>query len=431
MKYLVTYSTAIFFVLFMLMRDAFALEANYYYGYDAIYSDNIRRVSSNKEKDTIHRLGAGLVLREDGPVFQSRTTTNIYNNTYQNNTFNDVLSGNLDTQNTLWISPRQFRWSINDFLDYVPIESTVTTSPNNYQQINLFSTGPAVTFRFTAVDTLELETRYENYSEEKTNSDSERIYYAARLGHDFDAISVMTLNYEKREYNFKNAIINTDYVRNDLFFRYASRSVTTEYFFELGKTVYDRVNNTSGDGQRGRIGLNRRITTNKILSFSYRNELSDVAEELGTGSGLGTILINGVPVSNRSDIFRISAADLVFETSFGKNLFNYRMSYSDLNYEIAPDDQTTKGIAVNYSYNITSRDRIIADVGFLNRRFLNINREDDITSVGLTYNHYITSKVLLNFRIFRVDQQSTDINNIIPENILSIGIRYQTEDIPR
>ncbi|MBI3563131.1 MAG: outer membrane beta-barrel protein [Gammaproteobacteria bacterium] len=408
-----------------------AAELDYLVGYQALYSDNIRQSATNAESDLIHRLYSGFVYHVDEPAIQSSTTGTIKYDDYKNNTYNGGFNGTLDSLNTIIMVPRFLRWAVDDHLHYLPINSTTVFTPDNSQQTNLFSSGPTFGFNFTPIDKLELEGRYEKYYEEKTSGDNTRNYYAARINHEFSATNSLELNHEIRRYKFDDQINYVNYNRNDTFLRYASRGSTNDYFVELGNTTYKKDNNTTGSGNRGRLGLFRRITRDSSFAFNYRNELSDVPQELGTRSWVDTIVINGIAVSNTADIFRIISAEAIYNNIFGRDDFVFNAFHNETNYQSSAvlNDEKETGASIKFTHELTTVHRVLFLGLYSKQHYPNQLRDDLTASANVSYEYSYTRNIILSISLGRLHRNSTNSNDDYSETKAAAGIRYQTRDL--
>lgn len=409
--------------------NLYALELDYLYGYRTLHSDNIRQSQANEESENINQLYAGISLNAENSFVESNTRIYTRYDNYIKNTYEDNFLGDLDSLNSIIISPTLLTWKIDDHYHYLPIDISQTATPANNQQTNLFSTGPVVTLNASSVDKLVLEGRYNKYQEEITDGDNHSAYYAARLNHAFSINSSVELDYEIREYTYDNPVTYSNYTRHDAFVKYISKGNINDIYGELGNTDYKRDDNTGGEGIRSRVGLLRRMTDNATLEYNYRNELSNMSEEQSRRSSSDTTIINGVNVSTRADIFRVRGGELIYKNVSSSGLVNARLWRDNILFANVLLNEQNSGLSLQYDINTSDTNKVILVTNYTNQDFVNLSRSDDTYLVRAAYNYFYTRNIVMDFSIERIKRISTSPSASFDENIISVGIRYQTSGL--
>lgn len=407
-----------------LSLNAHALETDYSLSYAAAYSDNIRQAPDNEESELIHTLGAGLNLSETNRRINSVLRLNLLYNIYSDDTFENDVVGTVDTNNTFYLIPGTLRWVLDDSLGYVIIDNTGNNTPQNYQQVNYFSTGPIFTAGITSVDDIELESRYENYYEEVTNGDSERILYGLRWIHRFSPTSRLSTNYQFVESRFDDNVNNIDFDRHDAFMRYESGGRASQYFVELGRTRVERVNQVETEGGRGSVGYTKQVTRSTTLSLTYRNELSDAADELSvlqqTAPGTGV----GVQVGSSTDLVRIQRGEIQYRIRGSLSEIGLRYFKEDLDFQETAADEIVQGVGLDFAYRFSDRSNMRVNLYFEEEDFLDINRLDKTTSALAAYNFIIRRNITLSVNAAHFERDSTDSTSSYTENIVGLQVQY-------
>lgn len=245
------------------------------------YSDNITKRNNNTREDMEHRIGLQAQKLSSEGVCQGALSSNLGFFTYQRNTFDNRVSGELDL-NGYCQSVNWFRWNLRDTLRDRRTVATDPDTPENRERRNVLATGP--TFFWALSPRVELFTDLEyqiTRFERSTANDSDR--YIASLGGQrqfstrFNAgISVshseIDLFRRGEEITRDNLSLNFSHRGNND--RFTGRVGHTWLESEQGPFISD---NTAITGE---LGYERRFEAGTRLELQVNRDLTDTSTDL-------------------------------------------------------------------------------------------------------------------------------------------------------
>jgi len=425
-----TISICIGFILCISIGNSSAADFGFEAGYFLEHNSNIRYSATNAQEDTVHRAYVAARVLETGPIFESKTDAKITHFSYANDSYPSDNVTTLETLNTLWLIPRRLNFEIDDHLAYVPIDPAGLLVPTNQQQINLLSIGPSLAINLTSVDALETSYRYEKYSEDVTTADNKRDVGVARYIHHFSPNNEVGLNYEYRNTNFNNEIYQ-DHNRNDWYLSYLLRYGADQYLLQAGRTKVNYHGSLNTSGNRYQINLLHQINHIHSLRFIYRNELSDVSQELGyTQQVTATqpLVINNLTVSNTGDVFKVEAARLEYLAADSSGVFRLSISDETSKYTLQTiNDQKQTTYAADYTLQISDTTSIGVSYINLDRTLIASSRNDQTATGRVTLNYRLSQSIFFSGFISRLKNSSNAPLFDYSDRIYGIGLTYQTE----
>ncbi len=390
---------------------------------------NINLVSDSPVEETVSRSYAAVRIIELGPVLESRIDARVTRNAYRQDIYPVGTVKTLDALNTLFFIPKRLSFNIDDHLAYVPIDASALLLPDNQQQINLFSIGPSLIIDIGPVDYIEALYNKQKYYEQVTIYDNKRDLASARLVHKFERNNELGVNYQYQNTNFEDESVQ-DHKRSELFFSYLYRSLTDRYSLEAGKTSVKFKEGVNVNGNKFRLNLQRQLNRGDSLQLSYRNELSDVANELSFTqliSSTRPIVVSSVPLSNTGDVFRINTATLDYLSRSYPAQLHMGYTVEKVDYYHTPNDQEDNRFSMDYTFPVLERMSLTALYTYTDRNIPDLSRQYHISNARLTVNYSISRDLFLSGYIGYEKNDSSDPLYDYRNNLYGIGIVYQTE----
>lgn len=256
-------------------------------------SDNIRRVPTNEESETLAIAGLNVDWRERSSRTQADVLADVQYIDYLQNTFGSEVLGNATGRLQYTISPERVMWVFSDNFGQGRIDPLSAASPENRENINYFSTGPDLALPFGSAMQLLASGRYSKVSYQDTPLDSDRYSGLLGLQRKLSAATTVSLNFSHDAIRFDDSTVNTDYSRDSAYARYQAQGRRTSLAFDAGYTKIDRSVGKDSSGALFRIELSRRVSASSFIAASAGHEFSDAADAFRlsqtlTGGGLDT-----------------------------------------------------------------------------------------------------------------------------------------------
>lgn len=262
------------------------------------YSDNLGRSSGGSSESAFYSIGGTLDWHRDDGRVRGSATADLDWMDYFESGFDSQVWGNLNADvqyqlvqdRLLWVFENNFGQGVSD-----PFASS---SPNNSENINFFSTGPDLTFRFGSAMGATLGARYANAWYQDTPNDNNRYSGDLQLFRELSAQSRIYLRGSYEDVQYQDLGYLRDYDRTDGALGYTVTGARTSLDFEGG---YSQLNFATGDSDDGPLF---RLTVTRDLSASLQGllragyEYNDAAQSLQSQGFLtnpeGTTTISAV-----------------------------------------------------------------------------------------------------------------------------------------
>jgi len=335
-------------------------------GYEGQYSNNVLQTAIDEREEWTNIYIAGFGYRELNSEIAADVQAQLKHRSYTRGLYQDETIGYLSSA-ALWsISPKRLVWSVIDRLDQLPQNSTVPVSSFfAHDAVNVFETGPDLLFPVTPASTLVLGARYRNVWFKLGDNDNSGAIAAVRIRHRLASTTEISLNAEggKVEYTEAPTLPTSslqNYRRADYYFRYDQRLVTTRLLLDLGATnIVSEDNQNEEKEPIYRLNLAQKVGSETTVGISYGRELMSIGTALlasvGDPSLKETIQTpTAIPYELASGaIFKSRHGD-AFVTFAGTRIRSQTsLYYRDIDYLVAPDDRTEKGVYQTLALNLT------------------------------------------------------------------------------
>lgn len=400
------------------------LAAEFSYGVAATTerSSNIRRAPDVEQEEAIDSLLAHARYRDILPTLRSEVSVSSERRNYRRDVFQDETLFHLDGT-VVWLPTPQFSWTVADSFRNVPVSQALPDTPANREDTNMFLTGPGYEWRITPADHLLVEARYGRFDAEQSNIDNDRQSGALRWRHRHSSLSEQSLNFEHLQVDFDDSAANTNYRRQDLFYRGRFRPSRNELTMDLGYTNIDRDRQSKLDGSLFRLTAAREITSTRRMGVQMSSQYSDTAIDLSP-SGITTTpgpggAAEATTEALSGDVFYTKRAE-VFVTSTGGSLpWSIATHAADIDYEESTSDVKERGGNVMLSYARTPNLGFNVYTRYTRSEYPILDRIDRDTTKGAGINIRLTRTLLLLVDGQRVERRSSDpLQSFVDDRIL-------------
>jgi hypothetical protein len=416
----------------MLLGAMTPLEAGefaYGLGYMATRSDNITRVPSGELRETIHSYLAGLSYFERTSDIDATVMAQAEFRDYQDDIYDDETVFNLKTLLYWTISPQRFIWAVEDTFEQTRISAAEADTPDNRANVNVFSTGPDVYFRFNPVHTLALGARAGNVYTGRANTDNDRFSGTARWLYQATSISTYSLNYEVQDVTYDDSALNADFTSQDIFLRADYRPSQSQYVIDLGASRISPDQGEDLDESLLRLSWIRHLTTESTFGVSASGEYSDAAADILAASTATAPSAAQTSGEVRSDVYYAKRASLFYNrrgARFGTDLSLYTQ---DLDYETTPQDRKEYGghLRLSFFYSGTTTVALITDQNRAEYREFVRRDTDRDSSIRLDYR--LSRSVSLALEGRRTERASTIPTEEYVDNRVSFSVLYSSSPV--
>lgn len=383
----------------------------------ASHSDNINRVPSPEEEGTIGQAGLLLNHSHESRRLRTNVNANVAYQHYLDGAFDDDVIGGADGALTVAVVPERFEWVVEDSFGQLATDPFAASTPENRENVNVFSTGPDFIQRFGAVTSLRLSGRYTSADYETSAIDSERHSGALSLVRALSSSSNLSLNAtgEKVEYDDE---LDTSYEIYQGFVRYDVRSARTTLSADLGYTVLDDGSETS-DGLLLNLSVSRQVSAASSLIFSIGTQFSD------SGDLFRMTNLQSQNVVASSDPFESRFASIGWDFRHHHTSFGLAAQVRKEDYEnVGSLDRTTTAYSAYLTRQLSRRMDFRMQVEFEEEDFDVLGFEDKELLANASLGWTLGRMTALRLQYDRFDRDSTDSSTGYTEDRVSLFITW-------
>lgn len=420
---------AAFAIAALATQDAVAARLEYTLDLGVGRNDNLNFSPDDPREDTIYRPGVGFSLTEDSEKVHASVAGRVEYRHYADGTYDNGVDGEVSGRVDWHAIPNRLTFTVEDTLGLEAIDTLEADSPDNRQQVNVFSAGPNLAFRVGAAMDGEVELRYVDTEAEVTDEfNSSRIDLAVRTTRRLDAASNLAFNLRVQSVDFDNEITGRNYQRADLYGRYERHLRRFDLGLDAG---YSTINYKRGSGDRSEPLLRGDVTWIPSDAHRFRlgvaQQFSDAATDameqlddgvVAPGSILtGDTVINASPFKERRATFDYTYTSTRYSAAMES--YAHRLDYVDSD----EFDQTGRGVRATLLWVLNSRLVAGAFAGIDTVRYSQLEREDKFHRYGLNLSRTFTSHWSGRLELSRIERE-TRPGPDAQQNSLFLVIRY-------
>ncbi|MHB8254061.1 MAG: porin family protein [Acidiferrobacter sp.] len=232
-----------------------AAHTEYGVGYDGIFTNNIYRSPTDKQREYINTVRGLFSYQKHSRRIDTHWDLEAIGRQFTYGTYsNDVLFG-LNSRTRIVVLPKVFSLSERDIFTQAPIDPRFVMTPTNLQNTNAFSAGPNFAWYVEPTDAFKVDLRYRNFYYQKVPStfpvtystSNYRFVAETRFVHAFSRHTKASVNYVPSEVFYQNTTVNPDYRRQDVYLGLATHLANAGLTAQGGETRIEQ------DGHAGTL----------------------------------------------------------------------------------------------------------------------------------------------------------------------------------
>lgn len=388
------------------------------------WSDNIGRETANEDNGTLVQTGLLLDYKEQTRRFDASVDANAAYEHYSDNTFDDDVIGGVAGALEFRVAPERFNWIVQENFGQITTDPFAADTPDNRENVNFFTTGPDLTFRFGNALSLLLGGRYSISSYEESELDGDRYSETLALIRRLSSASALSLNATADQIKFDNTAVNENYDRYLGFLRYDNKGSRTALAVDLGYTAIDNGEETS-DGVLARVSLVRRVSASSTLAFGAATQFSDASDLFRDSQNQQGVELSGESVVGSSDPFESRLVSLNWNFERNRTSFGVGVQYSEEDYEnIATNDRTLTTYNVSFGRKLSPTVAVRLLGTYEREHFERVDFDDDELRANASISKNLGRTLQVRLQYSLNDRDSSSVGTKYKENRVSLFVSW-------
>lgn len=404
-------------------------------------SDNINRRETNGTSQTLLVPRATFSYDQSGSTLQAHALGELEFIHYVQGAFDDELRGALAGTLNWNIVPQRLALSVLDTSTVQPVDILVNNGPGNFQQVNVFSIGPVLSFRLGGTWHGQLEAHYINtLASESKAFDTDREMGAFRVIDDLNATDQISANFEAERVHLQNpdlvaGPIADGYDHYDAYLHYLSQIKSVTVDLTLGESRYSFGNSGLPDesGVLARAQVSWRMDLHNSFSVGGARQLADAAadmllypdqlvafKDMAAGDlGVGNAVVT-------PDVYRERMLDANYAWQGDRLRVSVGPYYRRVNYLGDPTlDRNERGAGVDLSWRLTPVMTLAFNAGAARVNFTTIDRRDKAYGFGPSLTDQLTPHWSWRAELLHHHLSSTEADRGYTDNVAFFVLAYK------
>jgi hypothetical protein len=334
-------------------RGVYAAAPGYEVSLGVAESDNVARVPTDRQSDTLLTQGLGFTWHDLRPRLSADIDADLNYLEYLNHTIGNEVLGNFLGQARATVVPDLLFWKVSDNFGQALTDPLAAATPQNRENINYFDTGPQLIVPLGRTLLLDVTAGYGRVSYQVSPLDSTRYTGGVGLVHPLAPGSSISVNVRDEHVEFSNDTVNPDFQLQEAFGHYEAKSKRTDFSLDLG---YSRLRDSlsPASGALARLDISRRISPSSTVALTLGHEYSDSGNAFRLEQTLGGANLNTQTVTQTSTPFRIDHASLAWNFQRSRTGFGIGVDYFKDSYQQPSTlNDNRKEVNVNVSRRLT------------------------------------------------------------------------------
>lgn len=409
-----------------------AVDIDYQIGLSALSSNNIALRNTDTLDETVLSPKLRFDVSQAGSALNLKARGEYQYLDYLNNTFSNESRSEFAGQLEWALAPQRVYLVIEDYLSSQPTDVLTSFTPDNQQQVNVFTAGPRFFARLGAATRAQVELRYSNTWAERTKEfNGDRVGAVARLLRGIDPTRHVGINAEIVQVSFDRAQ-SVDYDRFDAFASYDEERDRITMGVDLGYSRLNRDDGRSDDSAplvRGNLewAIASRSTLRANVNYEFNDAASDVVSRANLVDGPIIATLTNAELLVNGDVFRQTRIAVGY--GYAGERWNVQASpyYQRVNYQdTATPDQTSRGGVLAADVRLRPRLTLAAQAVYERRRFSTLDRRVDRDySVQLSLLQQFTRHWFARLGIQRRERNSDNPLQSYNENQIFIDLSWR------
>ncbi len=402
-------------------------------GIDIEVQSNAKRTQTNEVEDTILKPYFGFEVTNQTELFLVDMNVRLEQERYQDKTYRDVEVPEVDAYLGWKILPGRLLWSFEDSATRGLITTMASTTPDDYQNSNVFSTGPDILFAGAAWKAV-VKLRYNDVSFSDTDDDDNRALTSSLfLNREINSYSRLGGVFYHQDTDYASSM-NEDYKLSQMYLLYDRDLPYGGFKINLGSNSLSDAVSDDRTEPYGLISAYYAPGSGLTTGASYRTRISDPGANLSTpaattlefteeGEISSSLISSSMVKPYQQDVF-----SLYFGYTIGVLNGNvYFFSESD-DYFGYQEKRDLEGIGFTFGMNISPTMELSLSAGRTDYTFVDslLKETTDVAELRLDYE--IARGLFINLGVSRELRDSSDTIRDYENNIIFAGIGYRGEE---
>jgi hypothetical protein len=390
------------------------------------HTDNATRTSSAGISDNVGSVGGYIDLRRDGSRIDGRLRSDGSFRDYFDNTYNDDFLGSVTAELQIGLIGESVIWSADDTFGQALSDSFAPSTPDNRENINVFSTGPDIRLQLGRSTEAVIQGRYQDTNYENSNGvDNERVTVGIAFVRHASPTVAWSLNADTSSVDFDD-IWNSGYDQQDIFVRLESRDANQTLTADVGIGFLGGGDQTDQTAI-ARINWMRHLSPSWALELDAASEFENADDQFVAGVSGGTELGGTQDIELSGQAMRNDRATLTLH--FVRPRTRLRFS-GDIGQETYPDttglDRNRWSVGAEATRRLTERLDASIEVFHENRDFDTGTDERDKTDRYSTRIDWRVGRLLFLGIEARREDRSGNTGYSYEETIYLASLSYRT-----
>jgi hypothetical protein len=277
-------------------------------------TDNVFLTGSPTQSQTLALVGLDFDLQRQGSALNIDTKGDFQYLDFLEHAFGSHLYGRFDGQASMDLVPGNVKWVVEDYFGQAQLDPFEPLTPENLENVNVFSTGPDFRVRLGATGFVELDLRYALSHYQISPFSGKRELANLAVGEELSTASSVSLNLDGQRLRFDDTAVNTDYDRREAYVRYDFRGARTGVDLDLGVSQSNEAE-TWVSAPLAKLSARRLLSPSLTLTLAVGHELTDASDgfrNLKSGATGGIVI---APVAGTMDTYlsNYGSAELRFQ----------------------------------------------------------------------------------------------------------------------
>ncbi len=333
---------------------ASALQVNGVVGADLTYTDNAALVSSNENDDLITTVRIGGTVSENSGPLTGSASASLSRLNYLDNTFDNQTYPNLNA-NADWVQVENFlKWSVRDYYSQASIDTLVSNTPDNFEDINAFSLAAQLMIRPADRHTLTVTPSIDDYYYETSPSDNQQAGIAADWSYQYRPTIALSFGGSLRDVNYDDDTLNPGHTSTNLGVSATVLHSRTEYTGSVGVTNIEGDSGNDSDGTNAALSALYRLTGRSTLNANVSTDITNTSN-LYLGSFLDPNTGNFGNIQTSNDVVRSRLLRVAYNRAGSTTDLSSWVELRELDYDTVNDDRKLQDYGVSVGYRVTAK----------------------------------------------------------------------------
>lgn len=346
-------------------------------------SDNIRRVPTGEESESMLTTGLELALQREEGRFHANADVDLSYIDYLDEAYDGEVTGMANADLRYLFVPGRFEWMLTESFGQGELDPFAASTPDNRENINYLTTGPDFTVHLGSVGSLTLFGRYSMTQFEESDFDDERLLGGLSLGRDLSARSNLSLNATTERVEFDDETAGSNYDRHSAFLRYEIAGARTTIGAEAGYSEIHDSGTTNGS-PIFELDITRDLSARSALTLRGSLRSSDAASAMRAGNEFGGGSPGGPDQVSTTEPFDTTQVSLGWQFTTLRTTFTISAGYEEDDYDVSEQlNRERQNFQISASRQITPRLTLRARGSLFSSDYDTAGQDDDETQFGL------------------------------------------------